>query len=227
MNTRTNNARRAGEENVNEAVPPQAPQNAQVPIEEGAMSNVEIRSAIHNLTQVLATQVAGDARVQVNSNASTTVSRIRDFTRMIPPTFFVSKVEEYLQGFIDEVFKVLEVMGVSSQEKSELDAYKLKDVAQVWVQVKSNASTTASRIRDFTRMNSPTFFASKVEEDPQRFIDELFKVLEAMGVSSQEKAELVAYQLKDVAQVWYGQWLHLRQVLTLSFRCGSRTLDSM
>ena len=27
-----------------------------------------------------------------------------------------------------------------------------------------------------------------------------------MGVSSQEKAELAAYQLKDVAQVWYEQW---------------------
>ena len=39
----------------------------------------------------------------------------------------------------------------------------------------------------------PTFLGSKVEEDPQGFIDEVFKVLEAMGVSSQEKAELAAY----------------------------------
>ncbi|KAH0661557.1 hypothetical protein KY284_026488 [Solanum tuberosum] len=96
------------------------------------MSNVEIRSAIHKLTQVLATQVARDARVQVNPNASTTTSRIGDFTRMNPPTFFGSKVEEDTQGFIDEVFKVLEAMGVSSQEKAELAAYQLKDVAQVW-----------------------------------------------------------------------------------------------
>ncbi|WMV37252.1 hypothetical protein MTR67_030637 [Solanum verrucosum] len=27
-----------------------------------------------------------------------------------------------------------------------------------------------------------------------------------MGVSSQEKTELAAYHLKDVAQVWYEQW---------------------
>ncbi|XP_049349486.1 uncharacterized protein LOC125814080 [Solanum verrucosum] len=65
MDRRRNIARRTDEESVNEAVPPQAPQNRQVPIEEGAMSNVEIRSAIHNLTQVLATQVARDARVKV------------------------------------------------------------------------------------------------------------------------------------------------------------------
>ncbi|XP_049360185.1 uncharacterized protein LOC125824884, partial [Solanum verrucosum] len=132
MNTRRKNARRAGEENVNELVPPQTPQNPQVPIEEVVMSNVEIRSAIHNLTQVLATQVARDARVQVNPNASTTASRISYFTRMNPPTFFGSKVEEDQQGFINEVFKVLEAMGVSSQEKAELAAYQLKDVAQVW-----------------------------------------------------------------------------------------------
>ncbi|XP_049369896.1 uncharacterized protein LOC125834788 [Solanum verrucosum] len=133
MNTRKNNARRVGEKNVNEEVPSQAPQNPQFSNEEGVMSNVEIRSAIHNLTQVLTTQVSRDARVQVNPNASTTTSRIRDFTRMNLPTFFGSKVEEDAQGFIDEMFKVLEAMGVSSQEKVELAAYQLKDVAQVWL----------------------------------------------------------------------------------------------
>ncbi|XP_069145557.1 uncharacterized protein [Solanum lycopersicum] len=51
-------------------------------------------------------------------------------------------------------------------------------------------------------MNPPTFFGSKVEEDPQGFIDEVFKVLDAMGVSYRKKVELVASQLKDVVQVW-------------------------
>ncbi|TMX05345.1 hypothetical protein EJD97_023855, partial [Solanum chilense] len=101
-----NNARRAEEENVNEVVPPQAPQNPQDPIGQGGMSNVEITASIHILTQVLATQVARDARVHVNPNGSTSASRIRDFTRMNPPTFFGSKVEEDPQGLIDEVFKV-------------------------------------------------------------------------------------------------------------------------
>ena len=40
MNTRRKNVRRAAEENLNEAVPPQAPQNPQDHIEEGDMSNV-------------------------------------------------------------------------------------------------------------------------------------------------------------------------------------------
>ena len=97
---------------MNEAVPPQASQNPQGPIEKDDISNIDIRSAIHSLTQVLSTQVSRHTRVQVNPNAT---SRIRDFTRINPLTFYGSKVEEDPQGFIYKGFKVVDVMGVSSQ----------------------------------------------------------------------------------------------------------------
>ena len=49
--------------------------------------------------------------------------------------------------------------------------------------------TMASRLRDFTRINPPTLYGSKFEEDPH-----------AMGFTTSEKAELTIYQLKHMGQ---------------------------
>ena len=68
-----------------------------------------------------------------------------------------------------------------------------------------NSSTKDSRLRNFSRINPPMFFGSKVSEDPQDFLDNVYKILYAMGVSSNEKANLAAYRLKDVGQTWHTQ----------------------
>ena len=60
----------------------------------------------------------------------------------------------------------------------------------------------ASRVRDLTRMNPRTFYGSKIEEDTQEFIDEVYKILYGMGLTTIEKSELATYKLKDVAQTW-------------------------
>ena len=60
------------------------------------------------------------------------------------------------------------------------------------------------------RMIISDFYGSKVYEDLNGFIDEVYKVLAIMGVPSIEKAELTAYQLKDVAQLCYEQWKYSR-----------------
>ena len=60
--------------------------------------------------------------------------------------------------------------------------------------------TMASRLRDFTRMNPTIFYGSMGYEDPQEFIDEVYKILCAMGLSSNENAEFALYKLKDVVR---------------------------
>ena len=50
-----------------------------------------------------------------------------------------------------------------------------------------------SRLRDFLRMDPPIILGSKMVEDPQEFLDGVYKVLSAMGVTSKEKAELDSY----------------------------------
>ena len=57
--------------------------------------------------------------------------------------------------------------------------------------VQENASTTASRLRDFTSTNQPMFFGSKVNEDPQDFIDEVYKILYAMGLTLNERMSYI------------------------------------
>ena len=61
---------------------------------------------------------------------------------------------------------------------------------------------SATRVREFLIMNPPKFYGSKVEKDPNGFFEEVYKVLAIMGVSSIEKANLDAYQLKYVAHLW-------------------------
>lgn len=65
--------------------------------------------------------------------------------------------------------------------------------------------TPVARVRNFARMNPPEFHGSKVDEDAQKFIHEMYKILAIMGMSSEEKAELTAYQLKGVAHVCFTQ----------------------
>lgn len=60
-------------------------------------------------------------------------------------------------------------------------------------------ATTA--VRDFKRM----IHGSKVDEYPQDFIDEVYKIVAIIGVSLKKKSELVPYQLKGGAQVWHNQ----------------------
>ena len=61
-------------------------------------------------------------------------------------------------------------------------------------------------------MNLMEFDGSKVDEDPNGFIDEVYNLLAIMGVSSIEIEELVSYQLKHVALLLYEQWKDSRPI---------------
>lgn len=51
----------------------------------------------------------------------------------------------------------------------------------------------------------PTFSGTKVEEDPQRFIDKIEKIFKVLYANEVEGFELAAYQLKNVANQWYNK----------------------
>ncbi|KAG5600138.1 hypothetical protein H5410_031508 [Solanum commersonii] len=60
-----------------------------------------------------------------------------------------------------------------------------------------------SMIREFLRMNPPSFTGSSTSEDPENFVDELKKVFDVIYVANTERVELAAYQLKNVARTWF------------------------
>lgn len=90
------------EKNVDEGVPPQAPQS---PMYEGAITNMEIRMTLQSFTQammalaefmttqaqVITPQGTKDSGICVNHNANTITSKLRDFRRMSPHMFFSSR----------------------------------------------------------------------------------------------------------------------------------------
>ena len=45
-------------------------------------------------------------------------------------------------------------------------------------------------------MNPPTFYGSKVDDEPHNFLDEVWKLVDATEVTNHEKADLDACQLK-------------------------------
>uniref|UniRef100_M1DU93 Gag-pol protein n=1 Tax=Solanum tuberosum TaxID=4113 RepID=M1DU93_SOLTU len=144
MNT-TVNPGRMEEEIVNEGFHPQGLQGSQVilgnqgnqvPVDPPAMTNEEVRSALYMMAQAVSTQAQAmtvqenrGLEANVNPNVSTKASCLRDFVRMNTLIFLRSKVGDDPQVFFDEVYKIINAMGVTSIEKAELVAYQLNDIA--------------------------------------------------------------------------------------------------
>ena len=128
MNTRRTPARRVKDNEVQEQILPQVeevekvPQGDQVPIVgEGddipKLSNMDSREALFALARGVTTQVNLSMVSRENVVVIIMNSRLREFVRMNPPIFLVSKVGEDPQEFIDEVYKIVHGIGITSRIK--------------------------------------------------------------------------------------------------------------
>ncbi|KAH0643735.1 hypothetical protein KY290_035193 [Solanum tuberosum] len=64
----------------------------------------------------------------------------------------------------------------------------------------------SSKVREFLHLPPPLFTGSSPTEDPQDFIDHIYRVLRVMHASVTEAVELASFRLRDVAILWYEAW---------------------
>lgn len=57
--------------------------------------------------------------------------KVIEFLRMNPLELYFSKVEEYQNTLVEEVYNVLAIMGMFSIRKDEISTYQLKGVSQI------------------------------------------------------------------------------------------------
>ena len=98
------------------------PQGGEVPIVGGGddpmeLSDRDIREALLALARAVTTQLNLSMAPRENVVESTLTSRLRDFISINPPIFLVSKVGEDPQEFIDEVYKIVHGIGITSRIK--------------------------------------------------------------------------------------------------------------
>lgn len=55
-------------------------------------------------------------------------------------------------------------------------------------------------------MNPPRFSVSSTIEDPKIYVKDFKKVFNVMHMLDLERVELAAYQLKNVARIWFDHW---------------------
>ena len=93
------------------------------------------------LSQAITNQV-GQQRGAQQEEVDT--SGIHEFFRMNPPSFTGSSTTEDRENFVEEMFKVFEVIHVVNIERVELVVYQLKSVAKtLFDQWKDNKSEDA------------------------------------------------------------------------------------
>lgn len=70
----------------------------------------------------------------------------------------------------------------------------------------TSVGSILAKVRDFVQRNLLEFLGSKVDKDPQNFINEINKIFGVMQMTDNDRVEFASYLVKDVAHIWFTRW---------------------
>ncbi|XP_070037094.1 uncharacterized protein [Nicotiana tomentosiformis] len=112
--------------------PEEIPRETSHPVPHLLPSDQDLRSSVHLLTQLVATQQQARAPASVGSSEGCGSSRVQDFIALSPPEFTRTYQREDQQDFIDQLYRIFWVMHATEKEAVELAAFRLRDLSILW-----------------------------------------------------------------------------------------------
>ena len=109
---------------------------------------------------------------------------VDDSTLANPPPITLAQIRAIFSQMTQAITNQSQATMVQAQS---MIAQANRDVAP-----RVHEQTMASRLGDFTRMNPPILYGSKVDEHLQEFIDEFYMILCSMGLSTNYNYELAS-----------------------------------
>ncbi|XP_070046855.1 uncharacterized protein [Nicotiana tomentosiformis] len=103
--------------------PEEIPRDTTHPVPPPLPSDPDLRSAVHLLTKLVATQQQARESASVGSSEGSGSSRVQDFIALSPPEFTGTDHREDPHDFINQLHRIFRVMHATEKEAVELIAF--------------------------------------------------------------------------------------------------------
>ena len=138
------------------------------------------RAAARRTEESIANVGANDNQAPLEENQVPPLDEVAmgDQVSVVPQPMTNGEIKENFLNFFQSM------TSQANAVTSQVQAMTTQLSREVEPRVPEHANTTDFRLRDFILISKPMFVGSRSHEDPQYFLDDVYKILFAMGVTS-------------------------------------------